>query len=511
MQDNRIRKLVIVGGGTAGWMAAAALRRHFHGGPIEITLVESSEIGTIGVGEATIPTIRGFYQQLGLTDIEVMRATGATCKLGIRFNGWTRPDHSFIHPFGLFGQDLRGIPFHHYWRKLAQAGEPTDLADYSLGASLARAGKFMAPSRNPASSLSVFDWALHFDASLFAQLMRRVAEDNGVRRIDAKITKVNLRPEDGFVASLDLHTGATVEGDLFIDCSGFRGLLIEEALQTGYESWSDVLFCDRAYAVQSEGVGDPMPYTDVTAHTAGWRWRIPLQHRYGNGYVYSSRHISDEAALAELKAAIPDPLLHEPRQIRFNPGRRKQVWNKNVIALGLASGFLEPLESTSIALIETGIDKIKALFPDKDFAPELVDEFNDWSKREMERVRDFIILHYWANKRANGGEGDTAFWRDCNAIQLPDTLQRKVDLFRQRGHFVRYRWEMFQPASWMAIYAGFELLPQMVDPALDGIDPHALSAPLAEMRKAVRDVVAAAPPHAAFLDQYCRPAPMAAQ
>jgi tryptophan halogenase len=341
--------------------------------------------------------------------------------------------------------------------------------------------------------------------------MRRVAEENGVRRIDARITKVNLRPEDGFVASLDLDTGATVEGDLFIDCSGFRGLLIEEALQTGYESWSHLLFCDRAYAAQSEGIGDPMPYTDVTAHGAGWRWRIPLQHRYGNGSVYSSRHISDEDALAQFKAAIPDPLLTEPRQIRFNPGRRKQTWNKNVIALGLASGFLEPLESTSIALIETGIEKIKALFPDRDFAPEVIDEFNDWSRREMERVRDFIILHYWANKRSEQDGGDTPFWRDCNALTLPETLQRKIDLFTQRGHFVRYRWEMFAPPSWMAIYAGFELLPESVDPSLDGIDPKALSGPLAEMRKAVRDVVAAAPPHGAFLDQYCRPTPMAAQ
>lgn len=512
MADNRIRKLVIVGGGTAGWMAAAALRRHFQGGPLEITLVESAEIGTIGVGEATIPTIRGFYQQLGLNDLEVMRATQATCKLGIRFDGWLREGHAFIHPFGLFGQDLRGVPFHHYWRKLAQGGEPTNIQDYSLGASLAAAGKFMAPPRNPSNSLSIFDWALHLDAGLFAQLMRRVAEDNGVRRIDARIVKVNLRPQDGFVASLDLDTGATVEGDLFIDCSGFRGLLIEEALETGYESWSDLLLCDRAFAVQSEGVGDPAPYTEVKAHSAGWRWRIPLQHRCGNGYVFSSRYISDEAALAELKAAVPDRLLHEPRLIRFTPGRRKQAWNRNVIALGLSSGFLEPLESTSIALIETGIEKIKALFPDKDFAPELVDEFNDWSRREMERVRDFIILHYWANQRAKGGGGDTtAFWRDCNAVALPDSLRRKVELFRQRGHFVRYRWEMFQPASWMAIYAGFELLPETVDPALDGIDAQALSAPLAEMRKAIAEVVASAPPHAAFLDQYCRPAQVAAQ
>jgi tryptophan halogenase len=505
MGEGRIQKLVIVGGGTAGWMAAAALRRHFQGGPLDITLVESAEIGAIGVGEATIPTIRGFYRSLGLSDLEVMRATQATCKLGIRFNGWLREGESFIHPFGHFGQDLNGVPFHHYWRKLADGGESTDIADYSLGASLAKAGKFMPPPRDPASTVSVYDWALHFDASLFAQLMRRVAEDNGVRRIDARITKVNLRPDNGFVASLALSNGQTLEGDLFIDCSGFRGLLIEEALGTGYEDWSDLLFCDRAWAVQSEGVGDPMPYTDVTAHAAGWRWRIPLRHRYGNGYVYASRYISDEDALAELKAAVPDALLHEPRRIRFTPGRRKKVWNKNVIALGLASGFLEPLESTSIALIETGIEKIKALFPDRDFAPELADEFNDWSRREMERVRDFIILHYWANRR-----GDTAFWRDCNAIALPDDLKRKIELFVQRGHFVRYRWEMFAPTSWMAIYAGFELLPRGIDPALDGVDAKALGAPLARMRQAVRDAVASAPPHGAFLDQFRRPVAMTA-
>ncbi|OYX89020.1 MAG: tryptophan halogenase, partial [Caulobacter sp. 35-67-4] len=322
-------------------MAAASLQRHFQGSPLKITLIESSEIGTIGVGEATIPTIRNFYQNLGLSDLDVMRATGATCKLGIRFNDWLKPGSSFLHPFGLFGQDLRGVPFHHYWLRLKALGDESEIGEYSLGASLDKGGKFTQPSRNPPSSLSVFDWAL------------------GVKRIDARITRVNLRPEDGFIASVDLDTGATVEGELFIDCSGFRGLLIEEALHTGYEDWSPWLLCDRALAVQSEGSGEPPPYTDVSAQTAGWRWRIPLQHRYGNGYVYSSRHISDDDAMAELKGAVPDPLLHEPRQIRFTPGRRLKAWNKNCVALGLAAGFLEPLESTSIALIETGIEKIK--------------------------------------------------------------------------------------------------------------------------------------------------------
>ena len=506
----RIREIVIVGGGTAGWMAAASLKQHFGKAPINITLIESSEIGTIGVGEATIPTIRRFYQSLGLSDVDVLRATNATCKLGIRFNGWLRPGSSFIHPFGLFGQDLKGVPFHNYWQRLRAEGETAEISDYSLGASLAKGGKFTLPSRNPPSSLSVFDWALHLDAGLFAGLMRKVAEAAGVKRIDARITQVNLRPQDGFIASVDLDTGATVEGELFIDCSGFRGLLIEEALKTGYEDWSSWLLCDRALAVQSEsplGEGrEPPPYTDVTAQAAGWRWRIPLQTRYGNGYVYSSRHIDDDAALAELTGAVPDRLLHAPRQIRFTPGRRAKAWNKNCIALGLAAGFLEPLESTSIALIETGIEKIKQLFPDRGFNPAVIDEFNDMSRLEMERVRDFIILHYKANQR-----DDSAFWRDCQAVEIPDTLKHKIELFRERGHFIRYRWEMFQPASWLAIYAGFDILPKTWDPSLDGVDVASLSRALGEMRRAVRDAVETAPTHDAFLDQYARPAPMAAQ
>ena len=507
MQDNRIGSIVIVGGGTAGWMAAASLQHHFRGTPLKITLIESSEIGTVGVGEATIPTIRRFYQALGLTDLDVMKATSATCKLGIRFNDWLEPGSSFIHPFGLFGQDLKGVPFHNYWLRLRQAGiDPGPMGDYSLGASLAAAGKFTLPSRNPPSSLSIFDWALHFDAGLFAKLMREVAEKAGVTRVDARITRVNLRPEDGFIESVDLDTGGRVAGELFIDCSGFRGLLIEEALQTGYESWDHWLMCDSALAVQSEGQGAPPPYTDVTALPAGWRWRIPLQHRYGNGYVYSSRHVSDEAARQTLVGAIDERLLREPRTIRFKPGRRLKAWNKNCIALGLAAGFLEPLESTSIALIETGIDKIKQLFPDRSFNPVVIDEFNDMSRREMERVRDFVILHYKANRRT-----DTDFWRHCREMSVPDTLQRKLDLFQARGHFVRYRWEMFQPASWLAIYAGFDLMPQTCDPSVEGLDTASLAGALAEMRKAVAGAVEAAPTHADFIEHNARPIAMAAQ
>jgi tryptophan halogenase len=511
-QDRRIRDIVIVGGGTAGWMAAASLRHHFGSAPVTITLIESSEIGTIGVGEATIPTIRRFYQALGLSDIDVLRATGGTCKLGIRFNDWLKPGSSFVHPFGLFGQDLKNVGFHHYWMRLRAAGETVPLGDYSLGASLASGGKFTTPSLNPPSSLSVFDWALHFDASLFAKLMRQVAERGGVRRIDARITKVNLRPEDGFIESVDLDTGTSVSGDLFIDCSGFRGLLIEEALHTGYEDWSHWLLCDRALAVQSEGKGDPPPYTDVTARPAGWQWRIPLQHRYGNGYVYSSRHTTDDEARAVLTGSLEERLLHEPRKITFNPGRRLKAWNRNCIALGLASGFLEPLESTSIALIETGIEKIKQLFPSRDFDPKVIDEFNEMSRLEFERVRDFIILHYKANRRPNTPGGDpTGFWTHCREMSIPDTLQKKIDLWKAQGHFIRYRWEMFSSPSWLAIYAGFDMLPDTYDLSVDGYDAGQLSGALAEMRRAVAEVVASTATHGDFIERYARPQPVAAE
>lgn len=504
--DRRVRHLVIVGGGTAGWMSAAAMAAHFKGTGLRITLVESSTIGTIGVGEATIPTIRRFYQALGLRDLDVLKATHGTVKLGIRFDGWLRPDTSFIHPFGVYGQDLNGVGFHHYWQRLRELGEDTDLGDYSLAVALARDGRFTLPSLNPPSTLSVFDWALHFDAALFAQVMRQNAEANGVTRIDARIEAVQLNPENGHIAGLHLDSGAVLDGDLFIDCSGFQGLLIEGALKAGYEDWGDMLLCDRALAAQGVAINPPPPYTRVTAHSAGWRWTIPLQHRTGHGYVYSSRHISDDDAQAELLAAVGPSLKMAPRRIAFTPGRRKQAWKGNCVAIGLSSGFLEPLESTSIALIETGIEKLKQLFPDCDMHPALVDEYNDWSRREMERVRDFIILHYWANQR----EG-SPFWKDCRDITLPDTLRHKVEMYRRRGHFVRYRWEMFQPASWLAIFAGFDIHPDRSDPAVAGMDPDILRRGLAGMRRAVAQTVADCPTHQEFIERYAsvdQPTPM---
>jgi len=494
-RDTRIRKVVIVGGGTAGWMAAAALTRHFRSTPMSITVVESSEIGTIGVGEATIPTIRRFYAQLGMTDAAVMQATQATCKLGIRFVDWGKPGSDFIHPFGLYGQDLGGIGFHHYWLRLKELGDASALSAFSLGASLAESGRFTLPSRNPPSSLSVFDWALHLDASLFAQHLRSFAEAGGCQRIDARVRSVDLRAEDGFIETITLEDGRSVEGDLFIDCTGFRGLLIGEAMGSTYEDWGQWLPCDAAYAVQSENAPgeEPAPFTRVTARSAGWQWGIPLRHRAGNGLVFSSQHVTDQQALDELMPNLLGKPITEPRRIGFRPGRRREAWVKNCISLGLSAGFLEPLESTSIALIENGIERLKSLFPDRTFAAPVIDEFNDQSAREMERTRDFIILHYKLNGR------DEPMWKACREAAVPETLKRKIDLWKARGQFVRYRWEMFHPASWLAIYAGFDTLPDSYDPGVEAFPPADLKRALGDMSAAVARTVADTPTHAQFL------------
>jgi tryptophan halogenase len=492
--ERAIERVVIVGGGTAGWMAAAALSAHLAGTGVAITLVESSDIGTIGVGEATIPTIRRFYAQLGMSDAEVMQACQATAKLGIRFVDWLRDGHSFIHPFGRFGQDLKGVDFHHYWLKARAAGDAAPLDDYSLGALLAREGHATLPAPNPGSQLGIFDWALHFDAALFAQHMRRFAEKAGVTRIDARIIDVKLRANDGFIEELTLDSGVAVAGDLFIDCSGFRALLLGEALGVTYEDWSHWLLCDGAFAVQSERVGAPPACTTVTARSAGWQWRIPLRTREGNGLVFASRFQSDDQAREELLAAVPGKPIMEPRRLRFTPGRRAVAWAKNCVGLGLASGFLEPLESTSIALIETGIERLKQLFPDKDFHPAVIAEYNEQSAEEIERVRDFLILHY----KLNGRSGP--FWEACRGMEMPDGLEAKLSLWRARGAFVRYRWEMFSPPSWLAIYAGFEALPDRIDPAIAGVDDAQLARSLDAMRRSLHETIADTPTHQEFLE-----------
>ncbi len=495
--DRRIRKLVIVGGGTAGWMAAASFA-HWFGARLDITLIECSEIGTVGVGEATIPAIRDFLRSLGIDEFELMRATHATCKLGIEFRDWSRRGESFMHPFGLYGTGTRDLPFHQFWLKLRSLGDTTPFGNYSLAIALARGNRFTRPHPDPASSLSVFDWALHFDAGLFARFLRDHSLARGVRRIDSRVVDVSLRGEDGFIESVTLADGQRVAGELFIDCSGFRGLLIEGALKTGYVDWTHWLPCDRAVAMPCSSAGELLPYTVATALDAGWRWRIPLQNRLGNGYVYCSRHLTDDEAAATLAQSLEGRPLGDPNLLRFTTGHRRRFWNRNCVALGLAAGFLEPLESTSISLIETGIEKLRRLFPDLDFDPALGEEYNRSSTLEYERLRDFLVFHYHASAREEG-----ELWRECRAMCIPDMLAYKLRMFRARGILVRYEWETFLDPSWLALYAGFGYLPGRVDPLVDHFPVDELRARLARMCQNIELAAREAPRHDEFIARHC--------
>ncbi|GAA0345914.1 tryptophan 7-halogenase [Bowmanella denitrificans] len=474
-------------------MTAASFAKHFP--HLSICVVESSEIGSIGVGEATIPTIRHFNRALGLTDEQVMKYTGATCKLGIQFNGWYDEQSSFIHPFGTYGEPLNGIAFHHYWLKNRSLGEPHSLESYSVAVQLAKHGKFALPPTNPNSSLAVFDWALHLDASLYAKLLKDVAIKAGVKIIDAKIESVRLSEESGDIAELVLCDGNKVEGDFFIDCTGFSSLLLGKALKVEYRDWSKWLLCDRAIAVQSQTNVTPNPYTEANAKNAGWQWRIPLQHRQGNGQVYSSHHVSDEEALSTLLSDINGEPTSEPKNIKFRPGCRTHFWVKNCVAMGLAAGFFEPIESTNIALIETAIERLKLFFPHKGISSSLVDEFNARTVKEYESVRDFVLLHYVLNNKKE------PFWRDYRHIELPDSLMHRMSLYQTNGILVRQRHEIFQPNSWLAIYDGFNCYPNTYDPCIDKIDNQYLCQGLAQMREGIAKAVSATPLHQHFLNR----------
>ncbi|WP_088328587.1 tryptophan halogenase family protein [Lacimicrobium sp. SS2-24] len=491
MAHQPIQKLVIVGGGTAGWMAATSLKHSYP--HLQVTLVESSEIGTIGVGEATIPTIRRFYAQLGLTDEDVMRKTQATCKLGIQFNGWLQENSSFIHPFGSYGEALNGVPFHHYWLKQRETDAATALEEYCVAVQLARHHRFSLPPTNPQSSLSVFDWALHLDAGLFASMLKEHGIANGVECIDAKVERVDTVLENGFIRALHLDNKRCVEGELFLDCSGFRGVLIEQTLKTGYQDWSHWLLCDSAVVAQSELEGEPAPYTQANAREAGWQWKIPLQHRQGNGLVYSRAHQSDEEAENELRANIGEPLLHAPRILRFVPGMRNKAWNKNCIALGLAAGFFEPIESTNIALIETAIEKIKLLLPDTSMQVALRDEFNLRIQKEYESVRDFVLLHYCLNQRQG------KFWQDYRDISLPESLTHRMALFKANGLLPRQRHEIFQPNSWLALFDGCRYYPSSYDASIRQFPDTMINRGLSTMRERIMGAVQKSPSHTEFL------------
>ena len=495
----RINSITIVGGGSAGWMAAAALATYLGKGAT-VRLIESEEIGIVGVGEASVPHIRMFNGQwLGIDEAEFVKRTQATAKLGIQFNDWGRIGDSYIHGFGAIGRSLGPLPFHQFWLKLHLAGRAGPIGDYSPQTVMAPRGRFAPGDRNaqPGSPLADIAYAYHFDATLYARFLRELAEKRGVQRIEGKITRVNQRPSDGFIESVTLESGDTVGGELFIDCSGFRGLLIEQTLKTGYEDWSHWLPCDRALAVPCESLALITPYTRATARSAGWQWRIPLQHRTGNGYVYSSKFASDDEAAATLLANLDGKPLAEPRPLRFTTGMRKQCWNRNVVAIGLSSGFLEPLESTSIYSSQSGITRLLSHFPTRDFNPLLAERYNREAAFEFERIRDFLILHYHATERT-----DTPFWDYCRSMPIPDTLREAMDLFRADGRYFRNGEDFFALPSWVQVMLGQRIVPQGYHPMVDEMPEERLLDHVESMRATLAQAVGSMPTHQEWIARY---------
>jgi tryptophan halogenase len=501
-----IRNVVIVGGGTAGWMTAAALSMVLKTERCSIRLVESEDIGTVGVGEATIPAIRDFNKKVGLDEREMMRATNATFKLGIEFVNWADVGDAYVHPFGGFGFDINGVAFHHYWLDRRERGDETPIDDYSVAIVAAKLGRFGLPHTDARSVLSKFSYAFHFDAALYARYLRHVAEARGVVRTEGRIVDVVQRSDDGFIESVTLESGQSVEGDLFIDCSGFRALLIEKTLNTEYESWMHWLPCDRAVAIPSENPDFLQPYTRATAHSAGWQWRIPLQHRTGNGHVYSSEFISDDEAQSVAIENLERNPCGDPRLLKFIPGKRKQMWRKNCVAIGLSAGFLEPLESTSIHLIQAAIFKFIERFPDRSFCPETVADFNAQMDLNFDQIRDFIILHYKATNRT-----DSEFWNYCRTMPVPETLEYKMRCFRECGRAVFSDRELFRERSWVAVYLGQGVIPSAMDLRVNCMPPDKIAAQLKQMRELIGLAAKSLPLHTDTLSNYCSAADTAGQ
>ncbi len=467
---SNLRKVVIVGGGTAGWMAASALAKTF-GRQLDIDLIESDVIGTVGVGEATIPPIKNFNLLLELDEAEFLREVSGTYKLGIDFENWGDLGERYFHPFAPHGVDSWAAQFHHYWLRARSLGEAAALDDFSLEACMGRAGHFGSKTgRAP-------NYAYHFDAAGYARLLRRMSEKMGVTRIEGKVVDVTQNNETGDIESVKLESGRTVAGELFIDCSGFRGLLIEQTLETGWEDWSHWLRSDRALAVQTESTAPPLPYTRATARSCGWQWKIPLQHRVGNGLVYCSGYMSDDAAAKTLLDNLEGRPITDPRPIRFATGRRLKQWNKNCVSLGLASGFLEPLESTSIHLIQNSIIRLIKMFPRAGIEQTTIDQFNREVKSEFEYIRDFIILHYHVNRRV-----DSSYWSDCREMSVPDSLSHRIELFSRNGVVFREPGELFSEVSWTAVLVGQGVVPRDYHPVVDTLDETRLKALIARER-----------------------------
>ena len=484
--------IAIAGGGTAGWMAAAALSKLTG---CTVTLVESDAIGAVGVGEATIPQIRLFNRSLGIDEGEFLRETKGTFKLGIEFAGWRKPGESYMHAFGNLGRGAGLLPFHQLWLRGRSLGIASDLAAYSLNEKAARAGRIQMW---PAGQGPDMPWAYHFDASLYAAFLRRFAEALGAVRVEGRISSVERAGESGDIQALALESGERIEADFFLDCTGFRALL--SGASAGFEDWSCWLPCDRAVALPSSGDGEPMPFTRATAHKAGWQWRIPLQHRTGNGLVYCSDYMSDDEAEATLRGHLDGAPLAEPNQLRFTTGMRSAPWSGNCLALGLAAGFLEPLESTSIHLIQSGIARFLSMLPRPGATRVMADEFNRQSRFEWESVRDFLILHYAANERH--GE---PFWDRCRDMTLPDSLAARLELFRATGYLHREHEESFTEPGWVQVLVGQGILPRDTHPNADALDPSALTRLLGEIESGIASLVDKMPTHAEFLRRFCAP------
>ncbi len=493
-----LKRIVIAGGGSAGWMTAAALSSLLDPKDVSITLVESDEIGTIGVGEATIPDIINFNRMLGLDEREFMKATHATFKLGIEFRDWGRKGDVYIHPFSVHGVDMKGIDFHNYWLREREGGGPHAIQNYSLCAVTASHNKFTLPDPNPRSLLTHIRYAYHFDATLYARYLRGYAEARGVRRAEGKIQDVTRAPESGHISALRLESGQTIDGDFFFDCTGFRALLLNKVLGVGYVDWSRWLPCNSALAVPCRHAGPLTPYTRASARPSGWQWRIPTQKRTGNGHIYSREFMSDDEATSMLLANLDGEALASPRQIRFTAGHRQTFWSHNCIAIGLSAGFLEPLESTSIYLIQEGISRFISLFPDASLPDVLRDEYNRHMRTEFEQVRDFIVLHFKATER-----DDTPFWNYCRNMDIPDTLRHKIELFREASRVFRYEEELFSRPSWVAVFLGQNIVPKRYDPIVAALPQADVHESLESMRLAMIQAANAMPTHEQFIQRYC--------
>lgn len=495
MEAPLVKKVVITGGGTAGWVTAASLSQHF-GELLEIVLVESEEIGTVGVGEATFPSILAFHRLLDLDEREFMRASKATFKLGISFENWGALGDRYMHAFGTIGRSTWMGDFQHYWLAAHEAGFGGELGDYCFERKAAEQGRFAL------SDKVQVNYAYHFDAALYAAFLRRRSEAKGVKRIEGKIARVAQHSQSGFIESLVLESGEIVTGDLFVDCTGFRGLLIEQTLEAGFEDWSHWLRTDSALAVQTPSGVDLPPYTRAIARQAGWQWRIPLQHRVGNGIVFCSRYQSQDEACKTLLANLEGEALFEPRLIRFTAGRRLKAWDKNVVSIGLASGFIEPLESTSIHLIQIGVTRLMQLFPFSGISSALTNRYNEQSRLEYERIRDFIILHYKLTQR-----DDTEFWRDCRAMDIPESLAQRIELFRECAHAYQATDEMFRVESWMQVMLGQGLHPRGYHHMGRMLGPERLRRALETLKSSIASAVARMPTHREFLNFHCGESP----